>query len=204
MADETTPERYSNFTNCLAQLHNWQNIRVIVIDFGSQFQYPTLSHELTVKYEHQPFNARLAKNIGAKLVNDGDIIFMLDADMLALSELENVIQQSVDDNCAYFPVCYSLNKDKPALINGDHRNGNANGWWRTSGYGIYAIKKSLFMQAGQDDFENNSWGGDEVFYNRVQNVGQVLRNKSPYLFHQWHPDSQNYKNRFYSGKSKYE
>lgn len=166
---------------------------LIIADFGSD-DYPLLkwldTQEYGIKttvldYSQDPiFNRGRALNIAAKQAN-GDLLCLMDTDMLLGKEFWEEGLKAINANLAYFPVCYSYS-------NPEHTEG----WWRTSGYGMSIIKKEWFNEVGGIK-ENHVWGReDDDFVRKIARITKIYRPMVPNYFHQYHDNSLEFKNKF--------
>jgi hypothetical protein len=112
-------------------------------------------------------------------------LFFIDADALVG---EQVLQRGLDllqHGKAYFPILYSYT-DPQHLA----------GYWRDTGFGHCMIREETFERVGRWP-EYNSWGReDDDFCSRVAQQVDTVRERAEGLFHQWHPDDIDFKNRF--------
>jgi hypothetical protein len=123
-----------------------------------------------------------------------DLVFFVDCDMVLPLDFSQRIREHVRPGHVYFPVCYSLYRGSPMVVNGDgppfHKNGsNANGWWRDSGRGNCGFTVADFQKLGGWDGERfgTRYGreDDDVFWRAVAQY-EVHRERVPGFFHQWH------------------
>lgn len=115
------------------------------------------------------------------------LIFLLDADMLVSDQLFRRAFEVASEGCAYFPVCWSYRDIW-----------HAEGWWRWEGFGNSALTTDQFNQVGGVRCYNR-WGlEDDHFYQDLQSKGiGVVREKGFSFYHQWHPNSLQWKERYY-------
>ena len=112
-----------------------------------------------------------------------ELIFAADADMSLPANFVELCNKYVTDRTTWFPICYSLFENKPALIQ------KGNGRWLRSGKGNFAATKIQFESAGKYNNYHKSWGLEdtELWLNYFK-TGQIpIRNKCKGLFHHWHP-----------------
>jgi hypothetical protein len=104
----------------------------------------------------------------------GDTIFFLDVDMLFMrSEVISRGIKAVNNNKAYFPICYSMWED-------------GSGDWRPLGYGNCAVSRNALSQIKWID--KKSWGQeDDIFHAEIKKKYEIVREKCPGYYHQWHP-----------------
>jgi glycosyltransferase involved in cell wall biosynthesis len=115
----------------------------------------------------------------------GDALFFLDADCTIEASVCEAARGYVELGKAYFPVVYSY--DSPA---------HTSGWWRHTGYGNCAMSREVFEQTGGwPDYDR--WGKeDDDFFAKVSSLAAVVREQTPGFFHQWHPDTVLWKDRY--------
>jgi hypothetical protein len=123
-------------------------------------------------------NAAAAAALGNKL-------FFIDADALVRTSVLRRGVEVVQQGKAYFPILYSYTDPQ-------HRSG----YWRDSGFGHCMVAKQVFEKVGGWP-EYTSWGlEDNQFCARVAEHVAAVRERAPGLFHQWHPDDIDFKNRY--------
>lgn len=162
-----------------------------------------------VRYQagHEPghINRAAARNNSfaiTQALNDADLVFFVDCDMVLPVDFSDRIRTHVKAGHAYFPVCYSLYRDSPMEIYGEgpphHKNGsNANGWWRDAGRGNCGFTVGDFRTLGGWDsarFGARYGREDDDIYWRAFSLCEIYRERVPGFFHQWHstlPESQN-------------
>ena len=143
------------------------------------FSYRVISQE-------GPFNLGKGRNLGLKEARYPYILF-LDADMLLTSrELIRAGQRFNDKGKAFFPVC--LNYCDPA-----HSQIKV----RKTGTGIVMLHKAIAIKHRLKWTTPPKWGGEDlVFFQSCVQPKAAARSIVPTLFHQWHPTSQDWKNRY--------
>ncbi len=111
-----------------------------------------------------------------------DFIFLCDADMTLPPDFTDQYWANVDTEACWFPICYSLHKDKPQVIS------NENGWWRATGTGMVGMSKHNFLTVGGLDEKFKTWGGeDDDLLNRCKLKNfKINRANCIGLFHNWH------------------
>jgi len=207
-SDKTTYHRDELLTKCLMQLDSLEDQRfaVYIAYWGSDiFDWNIISK---VRYSINivdckhlfSFNNWQAHELIAKYVPDNGIFHPLDADMFIKEGYIELVYQKVSEGVMFSPVCYSLNEGKLIEIKGDKIfSDDANGWWRLGGCGNNAILKSDWARLELSNYVQKSWGKyDEELLRRVQRIGvKIVREKCDKLFHLWHPNELEYKNRFF-------
>lgn len=115
----------------------------------------------------------------------GDTFLFLDADCLVSSEMIDAGLQYAADGKAFFPILFSFADPE-----------HTNGWWRDTGYGICMMPAAVFRHT-PGWLEYTDWGHeDDDFCNAVASVAGIVRERANGLFHQWHPNEFEWKNRF--------
>jgi len=109
-----------------------------------------------------------------------DYVFLCDADMSLPFDFVEQFFSNVSNNKIWFPICFSLLKGKPMIVDDN------NGWWRENGFGMVGIFKNNFYKYGMLNEKFSDWGGeDNDFYNRIpENIR--ARSKCYGFFHHWH------------------
>lgn len=131
-----------------------------------------------------PFSRGRGLNLAAEHAR-GNALLFIDADVLICPALLRSGRQHLRAGKAYFPVMFSFNKP-------DHSSGE----WRHDGYGNCMVSRGIFQTAGQWP-EFNSWGQeDEDFFAHVSALVEVARERVQGFYHQWHPNSIHWKNRY--------
>lgn len=130
------------------------------------------------------FNRGRGRNLAAEAAH-GEGIFFLDADCMIEASVCVEAARCVEQGMAYFPVLYSY--DSPACTTG---------WWRHTGYGNCAMSQELFKRSGGWP-QYSRWGKeDDDFFARINAIATVVREETRGLFHQWHPDTVLWKDRY--------
>jgi len=207
-SDKTTYHRDELLTKCLMQLDSLEDQRfaVYIAYWGSDiFDWNIISK---VRYSINvidckhfcSFSSWEARKLIAKYVLDEEIFHSIDADIFIKEGYIEHVYQNVSEGVMYSPICYSLNEEKPIKIKGDKIFSNdTNGWWRSTAYGLFGILKKDWNRLNLDNYVQRSWGkDDEERVKRVQRTGiKIIREKCDKIFHLWHPNELEYKNRPY-------
>ncbi len=159
-----TPERDVNLAKTISRLNH----------FGEDY---------LVETSEEPFNRSKLLNAGADKAS-GDTLFFLDSDILIPETFTSMVEDVLTRYDIFFPICYSL-----------HENGT--GWWRHSGLGLVGCKSVVWRNLKLSWNENRTkWGGEDnnLFALCESKYMSIARFWVPGLIHQWHPDSQEYKN----------
>jgi hypothetical protein len=168
------------------------------IEDSSPFVPWNLIYRITKPFPNLPnINRSRCRNIAFDQADPkpSDIVFFVDCDMVLPLNIADHVRDVVKPGVAYFPVCYSLYKDRPAVVNGDgpaHRPGpdtKANGWWRHTGRGNCAFVVSDFLALGKwnEAYGENYGREDDDIYTRAGNKLEVVRDQLDGFFHHWHP-----------------
>jgi glycosyltransferase involved in cell wall biosynthesis len=121
----------------------------------------------------------------AKSAAGGEYLFFIDSDALILESVVRRGIQIVQQRKAYFPILYSYTDPK-----------HQNGYWRDAGFGHCMLSIEMFDDVGGWP-EYNSWGREDVeLSQRVAERFTIVRERTEGLFHQWHPDDIDFKNRY--------
>jgi hypothetical protein len=130
------------------------------------------------------FNRGRGRNRAAEAAC-GDCLFFVDADCTLNASVLATAKQCVENGMAYFPVVYSY-------LSPDHTEG----WWRHAGYGNCAVSREVFQRTGGWP-EYDGWGKeDDVFFRRVTDHVPVVRQETSGFYHQWHPETVLWKDRY--------
>jgi len=123
-------------------------------------------------------------NLAARAAQ-GDILFFIDADSLLCPSIVYRGLSFVQEGKAYFPVIFKF--DGP-----EHKSGK----WRHDGYGHCMINKAVYdLSKGWPEYDR--WGTeDNDFFSRISTIQEIVREKVPGFYHQWHPDDLVWKNRY--------
>lgn len=187
------------FQNCLLNLSSALrdiNGEVVICDFNStdwnpMRDIPQLIPDLPVKViKTNPLielNRGMGRNLCAGEAN-GKYLMFLDADVIINHGFLVESLQIVYQNYAFFPVIDS------AL---DVRNNQF--YQRWTGFGNSLVAKKTWEVCSFPEYYN--WGReDDDFYFKVSKQSPVLRKPIKGVWHQWHPENSNWKNKY---RSKY-
>lgn len=185
----------------MSRLDNQDRIVLSICDCHSEDE-PKLYQKIRniwkggVIYENSnmPFTRSTSINRAVEICNS-NMVFLCDADMTLPKDFVSQMDKFVGANKAWFPICFSLNKDRPKVIT------KKNGFWRPYGYGMAGFLRKDFIDIGQlpVDDEYKSWGKEDTnLWNRCKEKMFVTREKCPRLFHNWHSDDMAFKNKFYN------
>lgn len=112
-----------------------------------------------------------------------ELIFAADADMTLPKNLVVQCNKFVSKKTVWFPICFDLNENKPAIISDE------NGAWRLAGRGMFSAYKWQFYRVGKYDEKFKTWGGedDDLWKNFYLKGFMPIRNRCKGLFHNYHP-----------------
>lgn len=200
--------RWSTLKRLLDSLTQMTNadFEVVVVDLGStdvdlKKELPRFHMKSRLRIKKTAANGKINRAAGRNLCAESsragaeDIMFFVDADMLVPPDFCKTIRAHVQKGRCFFPICYSLHKDKPAVVQGNvshHRKDAgklANGWWRKEGWGNFGILRSDYELLGAwDEQIGKTYGGeDNNIRDRAHKLFEVSRFNCPGFFHQWHP-----------------
>lgn len=162
--------------------------------------YPAVSSSVRFYqgHEHGHINRAHARNQAMRLAQpfSDDLVFFLDCDMVLPPDFSDRVRIHVKTGQAYFPICYSLYEGAPMVVTTDGQpyrraaGSPANGWWRESGRGNCGFVAEDFYELG--GWNGERWGtrygreDDDVYWRAFQTM-EVVRERVPGFFHQWHP-----------------
>jgi len=165
---------------------------VIIVDYCStdvnvsavakgilQDQIPFVVHSL-----NETFSRGTGLDIAATIAKERghDSLFFCDADMYFTSkQVFNRAKEILDKGKVYYPICFSFTLP-------DHMKG----YWRDSGYGMMFIKTAQYFKIIRWQ-HNISWGEEDRIMVRQFMDKQIQRENGHGYFHQWHPNSIEFK-----------
>jgi hypothetical protein len=182
----------------LARIHqasdDWH---VIITDFGStdiDIHHLCELHlgdtiPFSIAYDKSPFfNRGGGLDVAAQIAreNQCDTLFFCDADMYFTGRyVFDEAQRTLAEGKVYYPVCFSYTDPSHQF-----------GYWRDTGYGMVFIRTIDYFHS-QRWKNNQSWGWeDRAFYEGLP-PERIKRDRAPGLFHQWHPNSIQFKTQHY-------
>lgn len=156
--------------------------------------------DVSVKYlrVQETFNRSRGRNLGAQNAS-GNILFFLDADVVVHENFLAEIVAHVEPRSVYFPVFYQLHRGKPMQVKGNGRNHDTcNGKWLMASWGLFGVTVDDYLATGGYDESYLQWGGeDNAIAYRCKMLGfEIHKPRVRGLFHQWHPDVPQWKNRY--------
>jgi glycosyltransferase involved in cell wall biosynthesis len=114
-----------------------------------------------------------------------DWLCFLDADCLIGGRVLQLGSDVLRSEKSFFPILYSY-ADADRL----------SGWWRSEGFGNCMLLRDVFEKAGRFP-EYAYWGEEDVhFFEHVAAISTVVRQQVEGLYHQWHPNDFEWKNRY--------
>ena len=135
-----------------------------------------------------PANGTFSRGKGLNLAvasAKGKALCFLDSDVLVQPTFFRRGLEVLKAGKAFFPILFSF--DGPEHISG---------YWREHGHGNCMVAQDSHISSGGWP-EYISWGKeDKVFFERISSIQRVVREQLAGLYHQWHPDSIEWKNRY--------
>jgi glycosyltransferase involved in cell wall biosynthesis len=130
------------------------------------------------------FSRGRGRNAAAEAAQ-GEWLFFLDADCLISQRVLQLGSDVLRSAKSFFPILYSY-------ADADHLSG----WWRSEGFGNCMLVRDVFEKAGGFP-EYRFWGEEDVhFFDHVAAISEVVREEVEGLYHQWHPNDFEWKNRY--------
>jgi hypothetical protein len=207
----TVKNRAGNLKRLCKSLNSMKNAgacRLIVADFAStdaDMRVVLRSLKLPstlVMLDNVPFNRSQGLNYAARYseAKPGEILFFIDVDMLVPENFPTLLRTKIGRGRAWFPICYSLHRNKPAIVKKNSRKPKlANGWWRDTGKGMCGFICTDFNKTGRwNERIGITWGAEdgEIARRTVANKIVMGRDRCDGLFHVWHPTG-GYKTRYH-------
>lgn len=183
-----------NFFESLEKIKNDDEVfEIIIVDFNSDDYNLDLLHS-----KYKKLNIKIVKiddyfsrgrglNVGYQN-STKDNIFFADADMLLTDRnLFDCAYLEINNGKAFFPICFGLCEPSHQI-----------GYLRNSGYGLSMMSREIIDKYNLKFPEFNSLGKeDEDFFDKLNKYNLCSRYVPTGYFHQWHPESQIFKNKFY-------
>lgn len=181
----------------LAQCASAKDIALSVLDCRST-DVPELAkeirkiwtHKLYFKNSDKLFTRSSSINNAVKQSKES-LLFLCDADISLPSDFVDLMKKNVKKNQTWYPICFSLFVNRPKIEKVD------NGRWRKRGFGLVGIHREKFKEIKGYSETFKSWGGEDT-YMFTQTTGIISRTICKGLFHNWHSDDLNYKNKWYN------
>jgi len=130
------------------------------------------------------FSAGKGRNIAASQCN-GEYIFFMDADMIITREVIQYGLQITNDNTVYYPtVLYEVDNGKQII---HHGGGN-----------VFMTKKTFIESGGWPEYWKHGFE-DTDYVKTIRDKYEVKTNDELTIFHQWHPQTKLFKDKFSKG-----
>ena len=156
--------------------------RAILTPFGIQY---------TIHREVGTFNRGGGLDMGACIAKELGLtsIFFCDSDMIFTDhDIFDQAQLALSNNKIYYPICFSY-------TNSNH----AHGFWRDMGYGMVYMNTDMYFQSPR--WGNNiTWGWEDRALHDRLDPNLIIRSRANGYFHQWHPNSSEFKTKEYAVK----
>ncbi len=183
-----------NFLESLSTIkHDDETFEIILVDFESDDYdlsnlykiFPLLN--IKIINEKSYFSRGKGLNIGFKH-STKENIFFCDADMLLTNRnLFDVAYDELAKEKILFPICFGLCEPSHQMY-----------YVRNSGYGMIMMKKEMLIKNEYAWSEYDSLGKeDDDFWGFFSSKNLSSRRQIVGYYHQWHPESQEFKNRYY-------
>lgn len=187
--------RLNLLINCLESLQKVkekdEQFEIVIVDFYSN-DYDL--NKLIKKFKkldikiikvNDYFSRGKGLNIGYENSTKPNVLFC-DADMyFTKHDLFDAAYECFEEGKILFPICFDLCEPTHQI-----------GYWRTSGYGISAVSKELYDDYRQSEY--NSLGKeDNDIWEHFNKKGCTVRGKIDGYYHQWHPPTVTFKNKYY-------
>jgi glycosyltransferase involved in cell wall biosynthesis len=133
----------------------------------------------------EDFSAGLGRNVAAKHAS-GDLLFFMDADMLVnRAVIEYGLK--VAKNGAYYPtVIYKLDNDKDIIHEG--------------GGNVFMTPELLKQAGGWPEYYKHGFEDTDLCA-KITEISPIITNDKISIFHQWHPQTNIFKNRHASNEA---
>jgi len=189
----TVCNRFKNFTKMVDTLSRQDytgDVEFVVVDFysddGDVFGVTKNSpFSFHFKQIERPFNRSVGLNAGFGL-STADKVLFIDADLLFPKNFVSLVDSKVRAGQAFFPIVRMLNQDgKPEVL----------AKW---GYGVCGITRKDFEKTGKWDETRKEWGREDAwFFKATQKSGiKVVRDVVDGYFHQYHPRTKEFLNKY--------
>lgn len=182
------PKMLMSLTTIKRPTDNWT---VIVVDYEStdfnvemicKSSLPTIPY--IVHTEKATFSRGTGLDIAATIAKEKGhkALFFCDSDMYFTdSTIFDKGQKSLEENKIFYPICFSFTLPS-----------HEEGYWRHSGYGMLFIKTETYFNSSRWK-HNISWGEEDNNLFRNFPKSSIEREKVNGYFHQWHPNSMDFK-----------
>jgi len=189
------PRMLASLVNVKKADDSWH---VIIVDFGStdtnvDTLCKTTLNDIPYTIHNKPgtFNRGGGLDMAACIARDLGIqsLFFCDSDMI-FTDYDIFLQarEALQQNKIYYPICFSY-------TNSNHTHG----FWRDSGYGMAFMNTAMYFQTSR--WANNiTWGWEDRALHDGLDPATLVRRKANGYFHQWHPNSSEFKTKEYAIK----
>lgn len=173
---------------------------VIIVDFGStdanieeicKTLLTPFGIHYTIHREVGVFNRGGGLDMGACIAKDLGLtsLFFCDSDMIFTDhDIFDQAYLALSNNKFYYPICFSY-------TNSNHTHG----FWRDSGYGMVFMNTAMYFQTSR--WGNNiTWGWEDRALHDKLDPELIVRSRANGYFHQWHPNSSEFKTKEYTVK----
>lgn len=183
-----------NFLESLSLIKQDDEIfEIIITDFCSDDydlkklnrRFPKLQIKIITEAGH--FSRGKGLNTGFNNATKENIFFC-DADMLLTTrDLFDNAYKELQDGKVLFPICFGLCEPSHQF-----------GYFRNSGFGMCMLKKETLINNNYKWSEYDSLGKeDDDFWTFFNDKNLCSRYQINGYYHQWHPESQEFKNKYY-------
>ncbi len=183
-----------NMLKSLSEIKTEKDVfEVILVDFSSDdYDLDKLVNKyknIKIKIVKQDgfFSRGKGLNIGYNSASYENIYFC-DADMYFNSRelFENAFKE-LKTNRVFFPICFGLCEPSHQI-----------GYWREKGFGMCFLNKNMLRENKYKWSEYDSLGKeDDDFWEFFENKKMCSRYRVNNYFHQWHPETPEFKNKYY-------
>ena len=164
-----------------------------VQDRVNSFQRTYPSAKFTIVRGTGDFSRAKAMEIGISILDDNDLAFFCDVDMLIQREfLTRCRRNTIQGKIVYYPEFFKLynmdyvyfNSEKPKTTEIKRKNGH----WAYYSFGMACIYKSDYRSVGGFDTGITGWGDEDVeLYEKIlRKKIKVFRAPDTALTHRWH------------------
>ena len=140
------------------------------------------------------FNRGRALNLGVSRLQDNDLLFFCDVDMIVKGDFIRRCQRNtIQGRQAYYPeffkyydmdYVYKFGRKPAGYLEIDRRHGH----WATYSFGMACLYKSDYIAAGGFDISIEGWGGEDTTFAQtlLRNKLELFRVPDPALSHEFH------------------
>ena len=201
ISDSLSSHRDKNLCNLLEGLKNTNtDFEVVILYWGSNIFDPHNFSKYDFKVHVEdlrdsfPFSMLNRYKHIPSFIEPDDVIQTLDCDMFVTEEYLSIIKRTIERRDVFFPICFSVYENKPPIVDDE------NGWWRISGWGMRALTRKNWDKIDFSDYITDTGRGEDMlFLERTKKANlSIIRFNCNGLFHMWHPDKFEYKNRLFN------